>query len=97
LSLIALLLLAVLYGFCTFVAWRGVRNTLSRPVLGLVATICMVVLGVAAWNSLSLLNLGMQAYAMGVQDDLIVPVDLFQIGALATVVKFAPLWLLGKA
>ena len=96
-SLLALMLLAVLYGFCALIAWQGVRNTPSKPVLGVVATICMLVLGIAAWNSLSLLNLGMQAYAMGVQDDLIVPVDLFQLGALATVVKFAPLWLLGKA
>lgn len=87
----------MLYGFCAFVAWRGVRNTLNKPVLGVVATVCMLILGLAAWNSLSLLNLGMQAYAMGVHDDLIVPVDLIQIGAMATVVKFAPLWLLGKA
>lgn len=96
-SLVALLLLAVLYGFCAFIAWNGVRKTAQQPVLGVVATICMLILGIAAWNSLSLLNLGMQAYAMGVQDSLIVPVDLFQIGALVTVVKFAPLWLLGKA
>lgn len=87
----------MLYGFCAFVAWRGVRNTLNKPVLGAVATVCMLVLGLAAWNTLVLLEFGIEAYAMGVTDDLIIPMHVWDIAAALTVLKFAPLWLLGKA
>jgi hypothetical protein len=97
LSLVALLLLAVLYGFCAFIAWRGVRTTMSRPGLGILAAVCMFILGMAAWNSLVLLEFGMEAYAMGVTDDLSIPLHVWEIGAVIAVVKFAPLWLLGKA
>lgn len=96
-SLLAVLFLAILYTCCAFIAYRGVRTTLQRPLLGALALVCMVVMGLAAWHNLTLLNLGMQAYAMGVTDDLVIPVDLWQVGAFVAVAKYAPLWLLGKA
>lgn len=96
-SLLAVLFLAVLYTCCAFIAWRGVRTTLQRPLLGFVALVCMLVMAVAAWENLALLSLGMQAYSMGVTDDLVIPVGLWQLGAFVATAKFAPLWLLGKA
>jgi hypothetical protein len=95
-SMLALLVMAIIYAFCAFLFWRGVRNTLEQPILGVLATICMAIAAAAAWDSLRLLDLAMQAYAMGVKDDVYIPINAFQAGSLVVALKYAPLWLLGR-
>lgn len=96
-SLIALLLLAVLYLAFAFVDWRGVRTTLQKPLQGALALVCMIVLGKAAWDALALLGFAVEAYSLGVQADLQIPFSLFQLGAIAITAVYAPRWLVEKA
>lgn len=96
-SLLALLLLAVLYLAFAFVDWRGVRNTLQKPLQGFLALICMLVLGKAAWDNLALLGFAVEAYSLGVTDDLEIPFNLFQLAAVAITAVYAPRWLVEKA
>lgn len=96
-SLIALLLLAVLFLAFAFVDWRGVRTTLQKPLQGLLALSCMIVLGKAAWDNLALLGFAVEAYSLGVADDLKIPLNLFQLAAVAVTAVYAPRWLVEKA
>ena len=95
-SLVALLGYAIVCGVGAMICWRGVRMP-KKPWLAGLACVCMVILAVSAWNSLSFLNLAMQAYAMGVTDPVLVPSSVWDLASLAVVVKWAPLWLLGGA
>jgi len=97
LSLLALLLLAVLYLCFAFVDWRGVRTTLKKPLQGMLALVCMIVLGKAAWDNLALLGFAVEAYSLGVEGDLEIPINLFQLVAVAITVVYAPRWLVEKA
>lgn len=96
-SLLALLLLAVLYLAFAFVDWRGVRNTLQKPAQGIMAAICMYILGRAAWDNLALLGFAVEAYSLGVEGDLQIPFNLFQLAAVAITAVYAPRWLVEKA
>lgn len=78
------------------ICWRGVRMP-KKPLLAGLACVCMAILACAAWNSLQLLNLAMQAYAQGVRDELRIPGSVWDIASLGVVAKWAPLWLLGGA
>lgn len=92
-TLIALLLLAVLFLAFAFVDWRGVRTTLQKPVQGLLALACMLVLARAAWDNLALLGFAVEAYSLGVTDDLEIPLNLFQLAAVGITALYAPRWL----
>lgn len=94
-TLVALLLLSLLFLAFALVDWRGVRNTLQRPIQGFVALVCMLVLGGAAWSNLALLSDALQAYGMGVTDPVIPSLNLFQVLAVAITAWFAPRWLVG--
>lgn len=69
----------------------------KKPWLAGLACVCMAILFASAWNSLQLLNLAMQAYAMGVRDPVQIQSSVWDLASLGVVIKWAPLWLLGGA
>ena len=91
----ALLAWAMLLTFAAIVAWQGVRRTPDRPLMGLMATACMLALSVTAWQAFQATGAALEAYAVGGPAPG-APGNLFAFGSLAVVVKYAPLWLLGR-
>lgn len=93
--LAALLGYAMILTFAAVVAWQGVRRTPDRPLLGVLATACVVALTITAWQAFGAVSAAMEAYAVG--DPMPgAPGNLWAFGSLAVVVKYAPLWLLGR-
>lgn len=93
--LLALLAWAALLTFAAIVAWQGVRRTPDRPLMGLLATVCVVALGITAWQAFQATGQALEAYAVG--DPMPgAPANLWAFGSLAVVVKYAPMWLLGR-
>lgn len=93
-SMVTLLAWAIACLFGAFVCYRGIDR--ARPWLSALALVCMLVLGAAGWRSLELLNLSMQAYAMGVDEPIQIPGSIWSLASIGVVIKYAPLWLLGR-
>jgi hypothetical protein len=92
--MLAFLAWALFCLFGAFVCWHGIRK--SRPWLSGLACVCGAVLVVSGLRALGLLNTSLEAYAVGEPPPATLPGSIWSIASLGVVVKFAPLWLLGR-
>lgn len=95
-SMVTCLAWAIACLIAALICWRGVRMP-KRPALAALACVCMAILATSAWNALQLVNIAMQAHAMGIRDELKIPGSVWSLASIGVVIKFAPLWLLGKS